>query len=349
MEIREILEIAKSMEASDIHLIVGKAPIFRVHGEIVELQNGERMMPEDAQRLIYTILNDAQQKAFEEKKELDFSFGINTLGRYRANIHMQRGTVAAAIRTITTDIPDLSTLGLPKSVEQFANVNNGLVLVTGPTGSGKSTTLAAIIDRINTNTAQHIITVEDPIEYLHRHKKSVVEQREIKTDTESFASALKYAMRQDPDVILIGEMRDLETIEAALTAAETGHLVFATLHTNDAAQTIDRIVDVFPTNQQEQIRLQLSVSLKGVVAQQLIPRIDKKGRVLAVEVLVGTPAVGNLIREAKTHQIYSMIETGARFGMKSMESSLKELYEKRFISFDDMAKRSRNTQLMEKF
>ncbi len=348
MEIREILEIAKSMDASDIHLIVGKAPIFRVHGEIVELQNGERMMPEDAQRLIYSILNDSQQKSFEEKKELDFSFGINTLGRYRANIHMQRGTVAAAIRTITTDIPDLTSLGLPKSVEKFADVNNGLVLVTGPTGSGKSTTLAAIIDKINTQTAQHIITVEDPIEYLHRHKKSVIEQREIKTDTESFGSALKYAMRQDPDVILIGEMRDLETIEAALTAAETGHLVFATLHTNDAAQTIDRIVDVFPTNQQEQIRLQLSTSLKGVVAQQLIPRLDKKGRVLAVEVLVGTPAISNLIREAKTHQIYSMIETGTRFGMKSMDSSLKELYEKRFISFDDMAKRSRNAQLMEK-
>lgn len=348
MEIREILEIAKSMDASDIHLIVGKAPIFRVHGEIVELQNGERMMPENAQRLIYSILNDSQQKAFEEKKELDFSFGINTLGRYRANIHMQRGTVAAAIRTISTDIPDLTTLGLPKSVEKFADVNNGLVLVTGPTGSGKSTTLAAIIDKINTQTAQHIITVEDPIEYLHRHKKSVIEQREIKTDTESFASALKYAMRQDPDVILIGEMRDLETIEAALTAAETGHLVFATLHTNDAAQTIDRIVDVFPTNQQEQIRLQLSTSLKGVVAQQLIPRIDKKGRVLAVEVLVGTPAISNLIREAKTHQIYSMIETGTRFGMKSMDSSLKELYEKRFISFDDMAKRSRNAQLLER-
>ncbi len=348
MEIREILEIAKSMDASDIHLIVGKAPIFRVHGEIVELQNGERMMPENAQRLIYSILNDSQQKAFEEKKELDFSFGINTLGRYRANIHMQRGTVAAAIRTISTDIPDLTTLGLPKSVEKFADVNNGLVLVTGPTGSGKSTTLAAIIDKINTQTAQHIITVEEPIEYLHRHKKSVIEQREIKTDTESFASALKYAMRQDPDVILIGEMRDLETIEAALTAAETGHLVFATLHTNDAAQTIDRIVDVFPTNQQEQIRLQLSTSLKGVVAQQLIPRIDKKGRVLAVEVLVGTPAISNLIREAKTHQIYSMIETGTRFGMKSMDSSLKELYEKRFISFDDMAKRSRNAQLLER-
>jgi twitching motility protein PilT len=205
MEIREILEIAKSMDASDIHLIVGKAPIFRVHGEIVELQNGERMMPEDAQRLIYSILNDSQQKAFEEKKELDFSFGINTLGRYRANIHMQRGTVAAAIRTISTDIPDLTMLGLPKSVEKFADVNNGLVLVTGPTGSGKSTTLAAIIDKINTLKAQHIITVEDPIEYLHRHKKSVIEQREIKTDTESFASALKYAMRQDPDVILIGK------------------------------------------------------------------------------------------------------------------------------------------------
>lgn len=348
MEIREILEVAKSLGASDIHLIVGKAPVFRVHGDIIELESYERLMPDEAQRLIYSIINDSQQKVFEEKKELDFSFGITTLGRYRANVHMQRGTVAAAIRTITTDIPDLQSLGLPRSIDKFAEFNNGLVLVTGPTGSGKSTTLAAIIDKINTNTAQHIITIEDPIEYLHRHKKSVVEQREIKTDTESFSSALKYALRQDPDVILIGEMRDLETIEAALTAAETGHLVFGTLHTNDAAQTIDRIVDVFPTNQQEQIRLQLSNALRGVVSQQLITRLDKKGRVLASEVLVGTPAIANLIREAKTHQIYSMIETGARFGMRSMDSSLKELYEKKFITYDDMIKRMRNANIMEK-
>lgn len=348
MEVREILEIGKSLGASDIHLIVGKAPVFRVHGELIEMESVDRLMPDDCQRLIYSIINDVQQKVFEEKKELDFSFGLTTLGRYRANIHMQRGTVAAALRTITTDIPDLLSLGLPKSVEKFADFNNGLVLVTGPTGSGKSTTLAALIDRINTSTSQHIITIEDPIEYLHRHKKSVVEQREIKTDTESFSSALKYALRQDPDVILIGEMRDLETIESALTAAETGHLVFATLHTNDAAQTIDRIVDVFPTNQQEQIRLQLSTALRGVVSQQLIPRLDKKGRVLTSEVLVGTPAIANLIREAKTHQIYSMIETGARFGMRSMDSALKELYEKKFITYDDMIKRMRNANIMEK-
>ncbi|BDU49848.1 type IV pilus twitching motility protein PilT [Haliovirga abyssi] len=345
MEIREILERAEELKASDIHIVAGKSPILRVHGELQDMDE-ERLMPSDCQTLIYSILSELQQKEFEESKELDFSFGIAGLGRYRVNVHMQRGTVAAAIRTIATDIPPLDKLGLPKSVEKFSDYKNGLVLVTGPTGSGKSTTLAAIINKINEEKSSHIITIEDPIEYLHRHKKSIVEQREVKSDTSSFATALKYALRQDPDVILIGELRDLETIEAALTAAETGHLVFGTLHTNDAAQTIDRIVDVFPTNQQPQIRILLSSVIKGVVSQQLIQTVDKKSRVLAAEVLVGTPAVSNLIREAKTHQIYSMIETGARFGMRSMDMSLKDLYERRLISYDDMVKRMRNPNFM---
>ncbi len=345
MEIREILEQAKDEGASDIHIVVGKPPILRVHGMLKEVES-ERLMPHDAQRIIYSILNDEQQKEFEENKELDFSFGINNLGRYRANIHMQRGTVAGALRTISTDMPDIRKLGLPQTIIKFTEYKNGLVLVTGPTGSGKSTTLASMINTINQTRAEHIITIEDPIEHLHRHKRSVIEQRELNTDTGSFAAALKFVLRQDPDVILIGELRDLTTIEAALTAAETGHLVFATLHTNDAAQTIDRIVDVFPTNQQSQIRLQLSNTLKGVISQQLITRGDKKGRVLAAEILVNTPAVANLIREAKTHQIYSMIETGTKFGMRAMDSSLKELYEKRFISYEEMAKRLRNSNML---
>lgn len=345
MEIREILEQAKEQGASDIHIVVGKAPLIRVHGLIKELE-GEKLMPHDAQRLIYSIINDDQQKKFEEKKELDFSFGINNLGRYRANVHMQRGTVAAALRTINTEMPDIRKLGLPQSILNFTEFKNGLVLVTGPTGSGKSTTLASMINTINQTRGEHIITVEDPIEHLHRHKKSIIEQREIGTDTESFVAALKYVLRQDPDVILIGEMRDLETIESALTAAETGHLVFATLHTNDAAQTIDRIVDVFPTNQQAQIRLQLSNVLRGVISQQLITTADQKSRVLACEILVNTSAVANLIRESKTHQVYSMIETGTKFGMRSMDTSLKELYEKRYISYDEMAKRLRNSNFV---
>ncbi len=345
LEIKEILKAAIELRASDIHIVVGKPPILRVHGDLVEM-TGERLMPEDTQKVIYSILNETQQRDFEDKKELDFSFGVGGLGRYRVNVHMQRGTVAAAIRTITSDIVPLNDLGLPPSVANMAEFQNGLVLVTGPTGSGKSTTLASMIDKINEEKSCHIITIEDPIEFLHRHKKSVIEQRELKTDTDTFATALKYALRQDPDVILIGEMRDLETIEAALTAAETGHLVFGTLHTNDAAQTIDRIVDVFPTVQQQQIRLQLSNSLRGVISQQLITRADKKGRVVASEVLIGTPAVSNLIREAKTHQIYSMIETGTKFGMKSMDSSLKQLYERRFISYEEMIKRMRNTALL---
>lgn len=345
MEIRDILIKAKDLRASDIHLVAGKPPVLRIHGQLEEMTEYPKLMPDDCQKIIYAVLNEDQQKTFEQKKELDFSFGMTGLGRYRVNVHMQRSTVAAAIRMINTETPSLKELGLPAVVASFADVNTGLVLVTGPTGSGKSTTLASLIDKINEESAQHIITIEDPIEFLHRHKKSLIEQRELKVDTESFADALKFALRQDPDVLLIGEMRDLETIEAALTAAETGHLVFGTLHTNDAAQTIDRIVDVFPTTHQAQIRMQLSNVLKGVVSQQLLTRSDSKGRVLAAEILIGTPAVANLIREGKTHQIYSMIETGAKFGMKSLDASLKELYEKRLITYDELMKKLRSPML----
>ena len=342
--IREILVEIHELGASDLHIVVGKPPVARLHGELIELGT-EKLMPEETEELIYSILNESQQKKFEDTKELDFSFGMSGIGRYRVNVHMQRGTVAAALRSINTESVNLKELGLPESVNQFGEYRNGLVLVTGPTGSGKSTTLAGLINKINEEKAVHIITVEDPIEYLHQHKKAVIEQRELKVDTESFSIAIKYALRQDPDVILIGEMRDLETIEAALTAAETGHLVFATLHTNDAATTIDRIVDVFPTSQQAQIRMQLSNSLRGVVAQQLIVRADGKGRVIASEVMVGTPAIANLIREAKSHQIYSMIETGQKFGMVSMDNSIKKLYERRLISYEDMLKRTRTTNM----
>jgi len=344
VEIREIIKGAEEMGASDIHLVVGKPPMLRIHGELQEYSE-ERLMPDDCRKLVYSLLNEEQQKKLEQDFEIDFSFGIEKLGRYRANVHMQRGTVAAALRVINTEIADIEKLGLPKMVSTLSENTNGLVLVTGPTGSGKSTTLASMIDKINREKGNHIITIEDPIEYMHRHKKSIVEQREINSDTKSFKVALRNALRQDPDVILIGELRDLETIEAALTAAETGHLVFATLHTNDAPQTIDRIIDVFPTNQQSQVRLQLSNVLKGVVSQQLITRSDKKGRVLAIEILVGTPAIGNLIREGKTHQIYSMIETGQRFGMMSMDSSLKKLYDKRLITYEEMLKRNKNSKV----
>ena len=346
MELKEILMESNAQGASDIHIVVGKPPMFRVHGSLVELRGQEKLLPQDTQKLAYSILTEEQQEAFEKNMDLDFSFGIGGLGRYRVNIHMQRGTIGMSIRTINSEITPLEKLGQPPSVRKFIENKNGLILVTGPTGSGKSTTLAALIDIINETKPDHIITVEDPIEFLHRHKKSVVEQREVKADTTSFKDALKYALRQDPDVILIGEMRDLETIESALTAAETGHLVFGTLHTNDAASTIDRIVDVFPTGQQQQIRLQLSNSLRGVVSQILIPTTDGHGRAMASEVLVGTPAVGNLIREGKTNQIYSMIETGAKYGMRSMDQALKQLYNDNKISQDEMIQRMKNPNFM---
>ena len=341
MKIVEILKEAKEKKASDIHLVVGKPPMFRINGKLQEFGE-ERLMPDSTKELIYSILNEEQRVKFELEKELDFSFGVQGMGRYRANIHYQRETIAAALRAISTTVPKMEDLNLPSVLKSFTEYKNGLVLVTGPTGSGKSTTLATMIDEINRNKHEHIITIEDPIEYLHRHDKSLVEQREIGTDTSTFAQALRYALRQDPDVILIGELRDLETIVAALTAAETGHLVFGTLHTRDAAQTVDRIVDVFPHEQQQQIRLQLSNSLKGIVSQQLIPNKDGNGMELAYEILVGTPAIGNLIREAKTHQIYSMIQTGSKFGMRTMDSVLKELFQGGKISASEFDKRMRS-------
>ena len=347
MKIIDILQEAKEKKASDIHLVVGRPPMLRKHGSL-EAYGDETLNPEAAKMLIYSILNEEQRVKFELEKELDFSFGVKDLGRFRANIHYQRGTIAAALRSINTEIPTMSELGLPEVLKNFTEYNNGLVLVTGPTGSGKSTTLATLIDEINRNKAEHIITIEDPIEYLHRHQKCVVEQREIGADTGSFASALRYALRQDPDVILIGEMRDLETIVAALTAAETGHLVFGTLHTRDSAQTIDRIVDVFPPNQQQQIRLQLSNALKGIVSQQLIPSKNNSGMELAYEILIGTPAIGNLIRESKTHQIYSMIQTGAKYGMRTMDSVLKELFDRGKISTIEYEKRMKTVQSLDK-
>lgn len=346
LEIKDILMKANAMEASDIHIIVGKPPMFRVNGSLEEMRGADKIIPQDAQRLAYSMMNEDQQDIFEKLMDLDFSFGIGGLGRYRVNVHMQRGTVGISIRAINSEIVALEKLGQPASVSKFIQNKNGLILVTGPTGSGKSTTLAALIDMINETKPDHIITIEDPIEFLHRHKKSVVEQRELKADTTSFKDALKYALRQDPDVILIGEMRDLETIESALTAAETGHLVFGTLHTNDASSTIDRIVDVFPTGQQQQIRLQLSNSLRGVVSQVLLPKASGNGRAMASEVLVSTPAVGNLIREGKTNQIYSMIETGAKFGMRSMDQALKQLYDNGDIEYDEMLKRMKNPNFM---
>lgn len=341
MDMTEILVKSGEAGASDIHLVVGKPPMFRVHGNLLEMPGGERLMPNKVRELAASILNEAQEKAFDKNKELDFSFGISGVGRYRVNMHMQRGTVGITIRSLSTEIPPFEKLNIHESVLNFIEHKNGLVLVTGPTGSGKSTTLASLIDKINRDKPEHIITIEDPIEFVHMHKKSLVEQREVGSDTESFSTALKYALRQDPDVILIGEMRDLETIKAALSAAETGHLVFGTLHTNDASKTVDRIIDVFPTDQQAQVRVMLSTSLRGVLAQQLVPTVDGKRRA-ACEVLVGTPAVGNLIREGKTHQIPSMIETGARHGMISMDASLKKLAQQGIISTEEYSKRSKN-------
>lgn len=346
-QIIDILKASKEKKASDIHLVVGRPPMLRRNG-LLEQLGDEMLNPESNKALIYSILNEEQRVKFELEKELDFSFGVKDMGRFRANIHYQRGTIAAALRLINVVIPTMEELGLPPVLKKFTEYNNGLVLVTGPTGSGKSTTLATMIDEINRTKCEHIITIEDPIEYLHRHQKCVVEQREIGADTGSFTSALRYALRQDPDVILIGEMRDLETIVAALTAAETGHLVFGTLHTRDAAQTIDRIVDVFPTNQQQQIRLQLSGALKGIISQQLIPNKNGDGMELGYEILVGTPAIGNLIRECKTQQIYSMIQTGGKFGMKTMDTVLRELVDKGKISMAEYDKRKTTGQATDK-
>ncbi|HKI84637.1 MAG TPA: type IV pilus twitching motility protein PilT [Candidatus Krumholzibacteria bacterium] len=339
ISLRELLEEMVAKNASDLHLTAGLPPQFRIDGEI-ESSNFDVLTADDTRSLAYSVLNDEQKKIFENEKELDLSFGVQGLSRFRANVFLQRGVTTTAIRQIPYEIMGFEKLGLPKAVRRFAELPRGLVLVTGPTGSGKSTTLASIIDYINEHRANHILTIEDPIEYVHAHKKSMVNQRELHTDTDSFPNALKYVLRQDPDVILIGEMRDRETIAAALTIAETGHLALATLHTNSTYESINRIVDVFPENQQGQIRAQLAFVLEGVITQQLIPRHRTNGRALCAEVMVCTPAIKALIRDSKIHQIYGIMQAGQKYGMQTMNQSLYQAYTNRLISYDDALNRS---------
>src|ERR671919_3025090 len=334
IQINDLLSIVLERGASDLHITAGSHPVVRVHGSLVRLEEYPRLMPDQIRRMIYGILTQKQRERLEADLELDISYALPGKARFRVNVYFQRDAIGAAFRMIPFEIKALESLGLPSQVADFARLPRGLVLVTGPTGSGKSTTLASLVDIVNTERPCHIMTVEDPIEFLHKHKLAVVNQRELGQDTHSFASALKHVLRQDPDVILVGEMRDLETISTALTAAETGHLVFATLHTQDAPQTIDRVIDVFPAHQQQQIRVQLATSLQGVVTQQLVPLVGGQGRTVAVEVMVATPAVRNLIREGKVHQIYSAMQAGARFGMRSMDQSLAELVRAGKITFD---------------
>jgi twitching motility protein PilT len=330
----DILLAVLDHKASDLHITAGAAPTIRVRGHLKPLEDFPVLSQQDTRELIYGILNDDQRARFERDRQLDFAYSIPGAARFRVNTYQQRLAVGAAFRLIPTDIPPLRSLGLPDVVNELVKKPRGLVLVTGPTGSGKSTSLAAMIDVINQSRAEHIMTVEDPIEFLHQHKKCLVNQRELGSDAQSFSLALKAALRQDPDVILVGEMRDLETISTALTAAETGHLVFATLHTQDAPQTIDRVIDVFPAEQQGQVRMMLSVSLQGILTQQLLPTADGAGRCVAVEALVPTPAVRNLIREGKTHQIYSSMQTGGAHGMQTMDSALADLVRKGKITRD---------------
>src|SRR3954462_15426213 len=325
-----LLEVI-SAGASDLHLTVGAPPMVREKGRLRPLDY-PKLTGQDTRGIVYSILNNDQRKKLENDWQIDLSYSVPGRARFRVNAYFQRASIGAVMRTIPQDIPAFDQLGLPEILKDFTKKPRGFVLVTGPTGSGKSTTLASMIDMINEERHEHIMTVEDPIEFLHRHKSCVINQRELGSDAQSFSSALKAALRQDPDVILVGEMRDLETMSTALTAAETGHLVFATLHTQDCAQTVDRIIDVFPPSQQDQVRVQPSVALQGVCTQQLLPTADGKGRFLATEVLVPTPAVRNLIREGKTHQIYSAIQTGASFGMQTMDTSLAELVRRNVIT-----------------
>ena len=324
MDIYSLLAEMRKRKASDLHIIAGSPILFRIDGRLASAKE-KKVNAEESKLLVHSLMNKEQQKRFEQTHDLDFSLSVPEIGRFRINVHLQRGSVATAIRQLPSSVLSLSELHLPPILKELALREKGLILVTGPTGCGKSTTLSAMLDIINNEKAVHVITIEDPIEYLHSDRKSAIEQREVGTDTLSFADSLKYALHQDPDVILVGEMRDLETIAATITAAEAGHLVLATLHTRDAAQAIDRIVDVFPPLQQSQIRLQLSLSLEAVVAQNLLPRKYGEGRIPAVEILVATPAVRNLIRNAEIHQLYLVMETGARFGMQTMDQALKNL------------------------
>jgi twitching motility protein PilT len=313
------------LKASDVHLSPGFAPAVRVRGAITPLDDYPELTAQDTREIVYSLLNDARRKRFENEQQLDFAYSIPDVARFRVNCFFQRGAISAAFRLVPHEILSLEELGLPNVMAEFTRKPRGFVLVTGPTGSGKSTSLASMIDMINEDRTEHILTIEDPIEFLHRHKSCIVNQREIGADAIDFAGALKSALREDPDVILVGEMRDLETISTALTAAETGHLVFATLHTQSTAQTVDRIIDVFPSQQQHQVRMQLSIALQGIVTQQLVPTADGSARIAACEVLVPTPAIRNLIREGKTHQIYSAIQTSGSTGMQTMDAHLAQL------------------------
>ena len=334
LDLSAVLIEMLEMGASDLHLTTGAHPTVRVRGELMPLEHYPKLVPQVIQRVLYAILTQRQRERFEEDLELDFAYALPGRARFRVNIYRQREALGAAMRVIPYEIKPLEELGIPPAVANFAGLPRGMVLVTGPTGSGKSTTLASLIDLANRNRSDHIMTVEDPIEFLHRHKRCLVNQREVGDDTHSFANALKHVLRQDPDIILVGEMRDLETISVALTAAETGHLVYATLHTQDAAQTIDRVIDVFPSEQQQQVRVMLAGALQGIVCQTLCKTADGRGRVVATEVLVATPAIRNLIREGKTHQIYSAMQAGAQHGMHTLDQHLAELVRTGRITYE---------------
>jgi twitching motility protein PilT len=335
VNLRALLEEMIEKDASDLHLVAGERPKIRVDGDIVSATSEEVLTPKDTLSLAYSVLTENQKKRFETENELDFSFGIQNLARFRGNVFKQRGCVSVVIRQIPFSVKTFEELGLPNVVAQLADRPRGLVLVTGPTGSGKSTTLAAMIDKINKELKGHIITVEDPIEFIHRHQACIVNQREVGTDTNSFQAALKYALRQDPDVVLVGEMRDLETIQAALTIAETGHLAFATLHTNSAAESINRIIDVFPSHQQSQVRAQLAFVLEGVLTQTLLQRAKGRGRVMAAEIMICTGAIRALIRDDKVHQIESSMQAGKKYGMQTLNDALYQLYMSREVTKDE--------------
>ncbi len=340
-DLKELLQLVVERNASDLHLTEGEPPVLRIDGELVPVE-APALTAEETKRMLYGVLSDKQKVTFEEELELDFSLYIPNISRFRVNVHQQRGSVEAAFRVVILNIRSLEELGLPAIVGKLALKPNGLVIITGPTGMGKTTTLAAMVDLINTQKKCLIVTVEDPIEYLFKNKESIIKQREVGSDTHTFAAALKHVLRQDPDVILVGEMRDLETISTAITAAETGHLVLSTLHTPDAPQTVDRIIDVFPPHQQQQIKIQLAGCIQGIVAQQLLPRKDGKGRIVATEIMVGTDAVRSCIREHRTQQLPTIIQTGSQYGMTTMDKSLKELYLRGIITYETAVARAKN-------
>ena len=340
VNLRALLEEMIDRNASDLHITAGERPKFRIDGDITNSKIEIVLQPKETLQIAYSVLTENQKKRFEMEDELDFSFGIQNLARFRGNCFKQRGCVSMVVRQIPFNIRTFQDLGLPKVIADLSDRPRGLILVTGPTGSGKSTTLAAMLDKINKEFKGHIITIEDPIEFIHKHQECIVNQREVGSDTKSFGAALKYALRQDPDVVLIGEMRDLETIQAGLTIAETGHLAFATLHTNSAAEAINRIIDVFPSHQQSQVRAQLAFCLEGIITQTLLPKIGGKGRAMAAEILVVTPAIRALIRDDKIHQIYSMMQSGKKYGMQTMNDALYNLYMSKAVSLDEVLRAS---------